>query len=303
MQQKPNAVKNDKVKQVPILVLETLDRRPSNFEKEGSREDGKTIFLDSASQHFILTRSVMLDDEGSLVPIRYIRNARSIYEDDQNKVGTKSNPLTDYIVFEHGVLTVRREGTDIMLYDYLKSCSFNADAPKRSQGVEAIFYEVNAESEAEGQLESFDELVDSMNLLRELRSKGPGGIAVYNEERIEALSTLFNIRNVDSLTEKFNVLLGIATTRPSFYKKMVDDITVSIKIHVTQGRELGVLSVDGDGPSFMETGRVFAKFKAKTVEKRFDELVNYFISKEGEKDYKELAVRIDAAKALQLKSD
>lgn len=300
MSQAVTASKAKKTK-VPVLVLELLDRRPSGYEKEGSRDAGAPIFLDAPSIQFILPRSVMIDPvTKEIVNLRYLKSGRDIFQEAQEKRNEQHNPQSDYIVFENGVLTVRREGNERNLYDFLSACSWNQNASNRYDEVQPIFCEINEEAAAEADMQDIEDFSDALQLATGMRTKKATGGSEYDEERIDALVALFNIQVEDSYPIKFQAIVSIATTRPTWFKKMVDDTTASVKIAIVQGRELGVISMDGDHASFIDSQRNFYKFIEKELEARILELSNYLISKKSAKDYKELVLKVNAAKELKL---
>lgn len=286
-----------KKKKVEVLVLELVDRRPSGYEKEGSRQEGMPIFLDSPSLQYILPRSVTVDKSGKLINLRYLKSGRDIYEEEQKKRNEEHNPQSDYIIFENGLLTVRNEGHDRNLYEYLRLCSFNRDAPGRYDEVTPIFYQVDAEAAAEEDNQDLEDLTDALKLATDLRTKKAEGGTLYEEEKIDMLVSLFNIQvDNDSYPIKFQSIVSIATTRPTWFKKMVEDRTAPVRVAIIQAREAGVITFDGDVASFIDNKRIFYSFTSKDLDTRISDLSNHFISKKGAADYKEMIIMLNTKK-------
>lgn len=299
---KPAPQKEKVTQNVPVLVMELIDRRPSSWVKEDSEQFGRPIFLDCPAQQFILPRSVMYGKNKELVDICYMKSAKSIFVETNKKDGFSHNPQTDFIVFEHGVLTVRREGADKNLYDYLKNCSYNRDAENRYEGVDPIFFEINTEVVAEDGLDELTDVTEALQMVTALRTKKPGAAPEYNTERIDALVYLFNIQTGDTPAEKLQSLASVASSRPGYFMRMVADASASMRVVVVKARELGVISTEGPHAMFLDSNKNFYKFNGSSLDERIDELTDFFLNKENKKVLNELNVKTNAAAELKMSS-
>ena len=90
--------------------------------------------------------------------------------------------------------------------------------------------------------------------------------------------------------EKLQVISQIAQSRPEFFVKTIADVTSAIKAEIMQAIHHEALSIAGDRASFRATNYNFYTFKAKAKEKdeRIGELIAYFATTEGKKDYTQI---------------
>lgn len=292
--------KAKKEQEFPVLIIELVDQKDSNWEREGSRESGQPIFLRSPSAHFIKKTSSVILQDGSLRQTRYMQGAPSIFVDEQEKGGfTKHNPQTDSIVIENGTLTVVRRGKDINKYDYLKNFDGNADNESRpDKEAPALFYEIKHEEIAQKGVGDLTKEVEALDMVSRLY-KTVGKETEYDEGHLNFLCTLFGVQ-AENNADKILTLASVARTRPSYFLDSIANISKEIKVDVLDAKKYGVISLSGDQASFIASGRKFLKFASTGADRRIAEVIEYLKSPEGDLDYKELRIELESAKVKEV---
>lgn len=289
-------------KRPEILILELLDRRASDMVLEGSEESGMPIVLDGPGARKIISTSHVVDAKGEYREIRYIKGAKSIYVDEQEKANVKPHPSRDEIWFRGTSMTVVNAAPDKNLYEYLLNCAYNLNAPRRPDHYPAVFKTIDTAKVSENTLDQMILQSEAVQLVTGLRERTSTGYE-YDTEKIGFLCTLFNIEPMDDDADRMRALLSIAQAEPMKFLNTMADRTKEIRIDVLSARKFNVLSIDNDQASLTKTGANFYDFESTSENERVDELVYYFLSQIGEKYYNEMLLELRDAKRTMLESE
>lgn len=307
---KKKTTKNNlKVMAQKVLILELLDKRDSSWELEDSRNQGAPVFLDSANAYFIYPESKVLvssptkenPDRMVARKIRYIKGAGTIFVDEQKELGITPNPQIDNqdLVFEHGKKTViYDDDLDINkdLYSYLMNYEGNRDNPNRPKDATPIFYVIDTEKKAEGELPDFSALKEAMSIMDALVTKVGSDRKdwQYDESRIDAYSRIFNLNMSDGHKTRLQQLGSIAQKDPELFCRTISDYRSLLKELVKKAFEMNVIAAL-DSKITWASGGVLIPMRSKKDSNMVEDVVNHLLIPENKKDYEMLLSAVDTA--------
>lgn len=286
-------------KKVEVLVIELTDRQNSDFVLEGSEEQGMPQVLDGPGARRILSTSHMIKLENGVekwIPIRYIKGCSTIIQSEQDEKGIKPNPNNDMIWITACREALSRREPNVAKFDYLRACMYNADAPNRPADYKPIFKEIKQQEVAKRELDSLLLEADAMDVVRLLAVKQKGGDYKYDTDRINYLCQLFGFTEQVSQEEQVRSLVFSAKADPKLFLQTIHSKTQEIRVEILQARQMSVISLDGESASFVQNGHAFLDLVEEDDSDRIEELIRYFLSPEGERDYKQFYLLYQAAK-------
>lgn len=285
--------------QPKILVLELVDRKKSSFILEDTFGTPEQKHLDAPSAYYLKNISIekVKDGKGghTYKKLRYINGCDTPYFDEQVEKNFKPNPNMDVIEVKNGNLTVVRNGRDIGLYEYLMKCEFNESNENRPEGAEVKFRVLDTQKDSTKVLDNMYSEMEAMKAVYALGTKTKDGY-IWDEEKIDYLCSLFSIDPTSEYATKVNHLLSLAKSQPQGFIKSIANVTASMQVEVAQAMQWQVVSISGDHASFMDGGKKFHSFKATNNEGKIQELVDYFLTRKGQNDYKTMAISTIHAK-------
>lgn len=148
------------------------------------------------------------EDTGVNRPLRYARNQKSPFEDEQD-----GNAILEPIVFEDGMLVVQKQNQVLQKFLHLHP------------GNGSIFYEINEKQDAVDQLEYVEAELDAQILARELET-----------EKLLTVCRVFLGAAVDkmSIPELRRDILVYAKNQPFEFLEILDDPMLEMQDHVAQ---------------------------------------------------------------------
>ncbi len=148
------------------------------------------------------------EDTGVNRPLRYARNQKSPFEDEQD-----GNAILEPIVFEDGMLVVQKQNQVLQKFLHLHP------------GNGTIFYEINKKQDAADQLEYVEAELDAQILARELET-----------EKLITVCRVFLGAAVDkmSIPELKRDILVYAKNQPFEFLEILDDPMLEMQDHVAQ---------------------------------------------------------------------
>jgi len=148
------------------------------------------------------------EDTGVNRPLRYARNQKSPFEDEQD-----GNAILEPIVFEDGMLVVQKQNQVLQKFLHLHP------------GNGTIFYEINKKQDAADQLEYVEAELDAQILARELET-----------EKLLTVCRVFLGAAVDkmSIPELKRDILVYAKNQPFEFLEILDDPMLEMQDHVAQ---------------------------------------------------------------------
>lgn len=148
------------------------------------------------------------EDTGVNRPLRYARNQKSPFEDEQD-----GNAILEPIVFEDGMLVVQKQNQVLQKFLHLHP------------GNGTIFYEINKKQDAADQLEYVEAELDAQILARELET-----------EKLITVCRVFLGAAVDkmSIPELKRDILIYAKNQPFEFLEVLDDPMLEMQDYVAQ---------------------------------------------------------------------
>lgn len=204
------------------------------------------------------------EEKGVNKPLRYARNQRSPFQDEQDE-----NAIVEPIVFENGVLKVDR--TNTVLQEFLKYHPGNG----------RIFEEFVPERDAEKDIEEMNYEVDALIAAREI-----------SIEKCEEIMREVIGSRVDNLTSKElrRDTLIFARNYPQDFLLMAGDPTVKMKNDILKMFEIGVLAFRNKEKDvyFNLPNNKKRMIVIPEGEEKYAAVMAYFKSEEGEPVYNKL---------------
>ena len=286
-----------------VMVIELTDRRESSWVLEGSEQNGQPIRLSAPADKTIkATSAVRVPNKTgggyTLRKIRYIQGCDTIFFDEQEKRGFKTNPAVDKsdLTIKNGKRFIIRNGGDVALFDYFRNYEGNASNDHRPASAVSVYEEIKASVNAEINISSFDDEMEAKIYLRELKDTDGNKNVTYKEKEVDFLINLFGLPYMDSFSEKFEALIGIATKAPKLFNESIANTKAGMISEVNQGRHLGVISFDASKAMLNNGKKILIQFKETKVDDQINELAVFFLGTKGEQDYKQFAIELDAAR-------
>jgi hypothetical protein len=195
--------------------------------------------------------------------LRYARNQRSIFADEQDQ-----HALLTPIVFENGVLKVAK--TDTILNEFLQK------HPKFGK----TFVELNHEADAEKDLQRLDAEVDALIAAK--------GLSIDMAEMVVRVGLGANTQRMSSAEIRRDVLM-FARQSPLQFLEMIDDPDLKLEDDAGQFIDAGLISIRKNGDIFFNTEGNKKKIASTPYgEDPVDVFSAWLITDEGQEAYKML---------------
>ena len=193
-------------------------KKETKFETKAYRlvSNMKPLSFMLASRHNKRSPLLHFDEEtGVNRPLRYARNQKSPFEDDQD-----GNAILEPIIFEDGMLVVQKENQVLQNFLYLHP------------GNGSVFIEINNKKDAAEELEYVEAILDAQVLAREL-----------DVDKLQTVCRVF----LGSAVEKMSIpelkrdVLMYAKDRPFEFLEILDDPMLELQDKVAQFFTQGLL--------------------------------------------------------------
>lgn len=289
--------------QVPVKYYELIDVKSSGFIQDGTENTAYQQELKGPSIQWISStgRKGQKDEKGIIhyVDIRYISGCESIIPEDQDKRGFKPNRFEDKIPFENNFTTVRREGNQVALFDYLKDVFFNDDAPNRPSSATPRYREVKLDKKAEVLLDEDELQTQAKMMVYELRqTTGDKKVPFkYNVEKIAARCRLLNVWD-ETPERQLVLLLSKAVQNPKEFLEIVQKSEQTIITEVSHALELNVIKFDANTAQYVDENKIITTLgdgKMKELDK-IEKLASWLSTNEGTNSLTELRAKVEIAK-------
>ena len=299
---------------VPVIFIELSDKRTSGFILDGTEGTPHQVELDSPSVRFIpnvgYRKGVKIDVvNGKKVEtrynerIRYIRNETEISMSEQKRLGIEPNPQAkeDKILIEKGFATIAREGSDVGLFDFILQSYYNGTNLDRSDKATNIYRVIELDKKAESENDEDEFLAQAILYVTSLREK-VGDEYVYNEPKIDAVCTLFNVI-AESYPTKIQALRAFAKQFPTQFLAKVSKLGATAATEIAHGLQLNVINFEGNSAVYVNKQKVIKVLGSgnMTMDKKISALADYFNTKDGYEAYNEFKAELDAAKEKSIK--
>jgi hypothetical protein len=302
----------------PVAIFELIphSKNGANFVREDTIGTANPVVLNQPKNRVIMSESVIKveskEEKGVFVnvPTRYVYNQEVILKSKQDDMGILPNPKTDKIIFINGLLTVPKDGAFVGLYNLLKTHAQNLTNPDRPVNLDGeplfqpIFREIKPAEDANES--NFDEfmIVEAVGYIKGLVTE-KGGKYIYNEERIDALTSLFGVYG-ESVEQKTTALIAYAKADPQGFLVKAKANEQVMNIEVQHALKLGVISFEGN--TVIYPGEIPEKIKSfggreMSEAKKISALANYFSIVDGKDAYMVFKAKLLSAKEEALKQN
>jgi len=295
----------------PVAIFELIpsSKNGANFIREDTINSKEPIRILHPKNRVIQNTSIVkeLSEDPKLkkdkiyvdVPIRYVYGSPVIRKDLQESAGIKPNPQMDSIVFKNGLLTVPKDGPWVGLYEYMTSHAQNETNPNRIERLPVIFREIKPAEDAHNDNRFEFEQVEALSYIKTMVTEKEGKY-VYNEDRIDVLSVIFNVSG-ESPEQKVAALIAYAKLMPKEFLDKAKASEQTMLIEIDHGLKLEVISFEGQTAIFVRMKRKIKEFtSAKNEDALRKALADHFGSQSGAENYQVFKAELAAAKEAKL---
>lgn len=289
----------------PVLFLELCEQGESGFYLDGTRGTAFEQQLKTPTVSWIPTEGVQVykDENGTIrhKRVRHIKGCESIDIKEQELNGFRPNRMNDKIPFDNGFATIKREGSTIGTYDYLKSISDFLDNPLRSENVRPLYKEIKVDKKAVELLDEDELLTAAKSKVYSLRTNtGKDTPYIYNEDKINSYCKLLNVWD-ETPERKLILLLNKAMTNPKSFLEIVVKAEQTIITEVAHALQLGVIMFDGNTVQYAKENKVIIPLGKGNMsqDKKIEAFATYLQTEEGNNDLTELRAKTEVEKENQ----
>jgi hypothetical protein len=291
----------------PVAQFELIpaSKNGANFVREDTIGTPNPVVIIHPKNRVIQNTSVIKEESKTEkdvfvnVPTRYVYGQQIIRVDKQAESNIQPNPKTDSIVFINGLLTVPKDGPFVGLYNFMTTHAQNDSNPDKIESLKPVFREIKLAEDAHKNNFTDFQVVEAVGYIKALVPEVNGKF-VYNEERIEALATLFNVY-AETMEQKTTALIAIAKTNPQNFLSKAKANEQTVLIEVQHGLKLGVISFEGNTAIYAEKKTKIKEFPGvKSDDKKNEALANYFSTIDGKEAYALYKAELTAAKEANL---
>ena len=300
------------VKKVPTIFIELCDKKSSGFILDNTEGTKFEQELNCPSVHFVPNTSFryinkLIENqpkgetktERVLEQIRYITNNPEISVIAQDKSGWKPNSKTDKIKIFNGNVSIAREGSHVGLFDFLtQSAEFNESNPDKLPHARAIYKIIDLLKVQEEKNEEEIAINEARSFVYNLQEK-KNNVWIYQNERIDALCTLFNVYAATSAS-KITLLANYASTDPDNFLKKIKVFEAEAAVLVAHALQLHVIAIDGQIVSYVGKNKILKNLSGDSTSKadKVDELSTYLRTRDGHEATQELKAEVEMVKEL-----
>lgn len=284
---------------VETIFVEVYDRRDSGFIRDETEGTPFEERLNCPSKLNIPNVSFRRGTDGKTNErIRYIAGENEIVMSEQKRLGLEPNPSakTDKIVIENGNMTVANEGSTMGLYQFLNECFWNHTNPKRSDKATPLFnvIDLNKIEEQNNELDMLQNEASAFVYGLQLKK---GDVWVYQEQRIDALCTLFNVF-AERYPSKINALVGLARLAPKEFLDKVKIFEQTAATMIAHALQLNVIKFEGNTAMYLIKDKVIKNLGAGALkqDEKIEQLSQFLRSSDGSELYHELTAEVENAK-------
>ena len=286
-------------KEPEILILECTIKGDSGFFHEADHSRKRSC----PSVLVIPPVSNGWDEEGNVIPIRYVTNNPEIKIEKLKEKGIPT-PVDDSgnyrvvgnkIFMTYGTLVVKKNA-DKGKYNYLEASCFNENAKNRPDHDHSIKYFKVVEP-----LKEDEDFNDRWLIQNEAESyvaslvQKSNGANKYNTGKIDSLLSLFNQYGGENYAQKLTVLRSMAANNSVDFLKKVKSLDDSMVTLIVHAEELNVISIGNKNAEFVDGNKILANFEGEKLskDKRIKQLAELLKTPEYASVYQELQAKTD----------
>jgi len=230
-------------------------------------------------------------EENRIRQVRHIRNANSIFVDEQS--GSTFNKKRDNIFFNNGIL-VLNPMRDRITMEFLDNHPQNHDTPAESRrdGVFPIFRKVVPEKEGSSNVDNLEVNHKAMEMILALRTKS-GDSFEYKEKQIGMMSRIFGINGSLAPSQVITELAKIATNDPAGFIYKANHAVGEVEQDLEAAITLGIIRFDKK-TAFLNKEVLFVAENPMPEDQMKREILSYLLTTQGDDKYeavKELLIQ------------
>jgi len=288
------------------LFIELVGQQGSGFIKDGTAGTSFQEELKAPTIAFIPVTGYRRGDDGSNIPIRYIKNCPFIDVSEQDAKRIVPNRNEDIIQIERGYTTIELDGADPGLVKYLQEVYYSESNPKRSDRATSLYRIVDVDANSKQYVEREMAYLDAAAFVSRLRKVNRHGEVVgYDEDKMNTVIELLALPvTVDSPSGKLSAILAAAKGSPTEFMRYVTKLEESAITEVTNALELNLIQFKGNVLQYVEKDEVIHNFGTGSFkkEKLIEFAANFFTSPDNADAYKKFQIQLEVAEEKQLEN-
>ncbi len=227
--------------------------------------------------------------------IRHIASCKSIYQDEQikmgysldyrlSRVGNNRGSRADIIYIMNGQIQVDKK-TQKSTLEYLDKCNYNGSNPNRNPEKKILFYTKDIVQIAKKALSNRTKADKAHYLINQLEG---------DRRKLTDLARLFTIDHMGDEAEIIMSLHGRADVDPDSIIVAITDDKTTAAIVASKCEELGIIHFTGNGYKY-HTGDLIKGFAGKQKQDvAFKALVAFLQSDDGQAHYENMQAQLNA---------
>lgn len=291
---------------VPVIFLEVVEQGDSGFFLDGTRSTRFEQQLRTPTVSWIPTEGIMVEkDEKGVVRnkrIRHIKGCEILDPLEQEKNGWKPNRNNDKIPFDNGFASVKREGSTIGTFDYLKSATYFADNINRPDSATPLYREIKVDERAVELLDGDEFLTVAKGKVYALRISTGNKLSPYNydEDKINSYCQLLNVWD-ETPERKLVLLLNKATVNPKAFLDVIVKAEQTVITEISHALQLNVIMFEGNTAQYSNGSKVIATLGTGKMsnDKKVEALASFLQTPEGNSQLTDLRTNLEVEKEKQ----
>lgn len=291
---------------VPVMYLEICDQGDSGFIMDGTENSSNPHQLRTPTVSWIPTEgiTVYVDKDGIRrhKNIRHIKNCESIDPQEQEKMGFKPNRMNDKIPFDLAFANVKREGSTVGTFDYLKAATYFLNNELRPDSSTPLYREIKINERAVDVVDEDELLTTAKSKVYALRvNTGKEKQYRYDEDKINAYCRLLNVWD-ESPETKIVLLLAKASQSPYEFLQTITKAEQTVITEISHALQLGMIMFEGNTAQYTNENEVITTFGVGKMSevKKIEALATYFQTPEGNNALTKFRTNLEVAKEKEL---
>lgn len=291
---------------IEIMFLEVFDQQDSGFVQDGTERTPYEQRLNKTTVTWVPTEGQEPYMDGKVKrykKIRHIKASENIYPLEQEKNGYFPNRTSDKIPIDNGFITIKREGSTIGTFDYLKASTYFFDNPLRPDTATPIYRELKINENAVALIDE-DEL-ETMAKLKVYALRINRGERNY-EYNVDKINTYCNLLNVfaDTPEQQIVLIMDKAIKNPPLFLDIIVKAEQTVITEVTHALQLNVILFDKNTAQYAKEAKVINTVGTGNMsqERKIEALASWLQTPEGNSALTELRINLEIEKERQFKA-
>lgn len=291
---------------IEIMFLEVYDQSDSGFVQDGTERTPYENRLNKTTVTWVPTEGQEPFMDGNVKrfkKIRHIKASENIYPLEQEKSGYFPNRTTDKIPIDNGFITIKREGSTIGTFDYLKAATYFFDNPLRPESATPIYKEIKVNENAVALIDEDELLTAAKSKVYALRISRGNRNYEYNTDKINSYCNLLNVF-AETPEQQLVLLINKAVTNPREFLNIIVKAEQTVITEIAHALQLNVILFDKNTAQYAKESKVINTVGTGNMsqERKIDALASWLQTPEGNSALTELRANLELAKEEQFKA-